>query len=153
MVQLSCISSGAISQLSPVAYWTPTELGGSSFIVIPLAFSYCSWGSLRQECWSGLRFPSPVDHVLSELSTMTHSSWVALYSMAHSFIELECSPPGSSVHGVFLTRILEQSAVSSSRGSSWPRDWTHVLLLLHWQEDSLPLRSPKCYGHTHKNGL
>ena len=30
----------------------------------------------------------PVDHVLSELSTMTCPSWVALHSMAHSFIVL-----------------------------------------------------------------
>ena len=30
-----------------------------------------------------------MDHVLSELSTMTHPSWVALHRMAHSFIELE----------------------------------------------------------------
>ena len=28
-------------------------------------------------------------HVLSELSAMTHPSWVALYSMAYSFIELD----------------------------------------------------------------
>ena len=31
---------------------------------------------LRQEYWSGLPFPCPVDHVLSELSPMTHWSWV-----------------------------------------------------------------------------
>ena len=36
----------------------------------------------------GLPFPSPVTHVLSELSTMTRPSWVALHGMAHSFIEL-----------------------------------------------------------------
>ena len=29
-----------------------------------------------------------MDHVLSELSTMTHASWRALHSMAHNFIEL-----------------------------------------------------------------
>ena len=34
-------------------------------------------------------FPSPVGHVLSELSTMTHPFWVALHSMAYSFIELD----------------------------------------------------------------
>ena len=33
-------------------------------------------GFSRQECWSGLPFPSPVDHVLSELSTMTHPFWI-----------------------------------------------------------------------------
>ena len=38
--------------------------------------------------WSGLPFPLPVDHVLSELSTMTRPPWVALYGMAHSFTEL-----------------------------------------------------------------
>ena len=31
----------------------------------------------------------PVDHALSELSAMIHQSWVALHSMAHSFIELD----------------------------------------------------------------
>ena len=30
-----------------------------------------------------------MDHVLSELSTMTDPSWVALHGMAHSFTELE----------------------------------------------------------------
>ena len=45
-------------------------------------------GFSRQEYWSGFPFPSPVDHVLSELSTMTHLSWVALHRIAHSFIEL-----------------------------------------------------------------
>ena len=38
---------------------------------------------------------------------------------------MACSPPGSSVHGIFLTRILEWVAISFSRGSSRPRDWTH----------------------------
>ena len=36
-----------------------------------------------------LPFPSPVEHVLSELSTMTRLSWVALHGMVHSFIELD----------------------------------------------------------------
>ena len=43
----------------------------------------------RQEYWSGLPFPSSVDHILSEFSTMTHLSWVALHSMAHSSNELD----------------------------------------------------------------
>ena len=36
-----------------------------------------------------LELPSPVDHVLSELSTMTRPSWVALHGMAHVFTELD----------------------------------------------------------------
>ena len=38
----------------------------------------------------------------------------------------DCSPPGSSVHGIFQARILVWVAVSSSRGSSQPRDQTCV---------------------------
>ena len=46
-------------------------------------------GFSRQEYGSGLLFSSPVDRTLSELSTMTCLSWVALHGMAHSFIELD----------------------------------------------------------------
>ena len=34
--------------------------------------------------------------------------------------------PGSSVHGILQARILEWVAISFSRGSSRPRDWTHI---------------------------
>ena len=36
------------------------------------------------------------------------------------------SPPGSSVHGIFQARILEWVAIPFSRGSSQPRDQTHI---------------------------
>ena len=39
---------------------------------------------------------------------------------------MDCSPPSSSVHGIFQARILEWVAISSSRGSSCPRDQTCV---------------------------
>ena len=39
---------------------------------------------------------------------------------------MDCSPPGSSVHGILQARILERVAISSSRGSSQPRNWTRV---------------------------
>ena len=39
---------------------------------------------------------------------------------------LDCSLPGSSVHGIFQARVLEWVAISFSRGSSQPRDWTRV---------------------------
>ena len=37
---------------------------------------------------------------------------------------MDCSPPGFSVHRIPQARILEWVAISFSRGSSWPRDWT-----------------------------
>ena len=53
---------------------------------------------------------------------------------------MDCSPPGSSVQGILQARILEWVAISSSRGSSPPRDQTHVScssfigrqILYHW---------------------
>ena len=39
---------------------------------------------------------------------------------------MDCSPPGSSVHGIFQAIVLEWIAISFSRGSSWPRDQTQV---------------------------
>ena len=74
-------------QSSPGAYWAPTDLGSSSFSVI---FAFLPlMGFSRQEYWSDLPFPSPVDHILSELSTMSCPSWVALHDMAYSLIDLD----------------------------------------------------------------
>ena len=39
---------------------------------------------------------------------------------------MDCSPPGSSVHGILQARTLAWVAISFSRGSSQPRDRTHV---------------------------
>ena len=39
---------------------------------------------------------------------------------------MNCSPPGSSVHETFQARVLEWVAISFSRGSFQPRDWTWV---------------------------
>ena len=38
----------------------------------------------------------------------------------------DCSPPGSSVHGILQARILEEVTIFFSRGSSRPRHWTQV---------------------------
>ena len=45
---------------------------------------------------------------------------------------------GSSIHGISPARILELGAVSSSRGSPWPKDRT-CISCQYWQVDSLPL--------------
>ena len=39
---------------------------------------------------------------------------------------MDCSLPGSSIHGIFQARVLEWVAISFSRRSSQPRDWTRV---------------------------
>ena len=51
--------------------------------------------------------------VLSALSSLRHHT-------------MDCSPPGSSVPGIFQAKILEWVSISCSRGSFWPRDGMHV---------------------------
>ena len=78
---------------SPVAYWVPADLRSSSFSVLSFCLFILLMGFSRQECWKGLPFPSPVDHVFSELSTMAHPSWVALHGLAHSYWVIQgCGP-------------------------------------------------------------
>ena len=66
--------------------------------------------------------------------------------MSDSLQLMDCSPPGSFVHGIFQAGILEWFATSFSKGPSQPRDRTHVscissvgrCILYH-----LPPRKPK----------
>ena len=63
---------------SPVAYWAPNDLGNSSFGILSFYLFILFMGFSRQEYWSGLLFPSSVDHILLDLSTMNRPSWVAV---------------------------------------------------------------------------
>ena len=45
---------------------------------------------------------------------------------------IDCSPPGSSDHGILQARILEWIAISFSRASSQPRDQTRVSCIAGW---------------------
>ena len=91
-------------QASPGIYWTPSDLavGGcvSSFSVISFCLFILPLGFSRQEYWSGLPFPSPVDHILSELFTMTRPSWVALHSLTHSYASAFTTTKLWSIKGI-----------------------------------------------------
>ena len=53
------------------------------------------------------------------------SSWyMRVYSVVSDLVPMDCSLSGSSVHGIFPARRLEQVVISYSRGSSQPRDQT-----------------------------
>ena len=63
-----------------------------------------SMGFSRQEYWSGVPFPSPMHKSESEVA----QSGPTLSD------PMGCSPPGSSVHGVFQARVLEWGAIAFS---------------------------------------
>ena len=98
----SCFCFDLFLYWSPVAYWAPPDQGSSSFSVLSFSLFTLFMVFSRQEYRSGLPFPSPVEHVLLELSIMTHPSWLALHGMAHSFIELD----KAVVHVIRLVGVL-----------------------------------------------
>ena len=68
-----------------------------------------SLGLSRQEHWSGLLFPSPMHESESEVaqSCLTLSN------------PMDCSLPGSSIHGDFQARVLEWVAIAFSDKTTW----------------------------------
>ena len=100
---LSGVLSPLISNSILDNYW-PGEFIFQCHIFLPLMlFILFMLFFSRQEYWSGLPFPSPVDHILSELCTMTYLSWVAQHGLTHSFNEL---PKEAVVHVIILVSFL-----------------------------------------------
>ena len=87
---------------SPGAYWVPTDLAISSFTVISFCLFILFIGFSGQEYGAGLQFPSPVDHIFSEFSTVTHPSCETQHGMAHNFIVLD----NVVVHAISLISFL-----------------------------------------------
>ena len=93
-----------------------------------------SMGFSRQEYWSASHFLLQGILLTQETNpglphcrqTLYHLICEVAQSCLTLWDPMDCSPPGSSVHGIFQARILEWVAISYSRRSSPPRDWTRV---------------------------
>ena len=57
---------------------------------------------------------------------MCDKSFGHVWLYDYGLYTMDCSPPGSSVHGILQARILEWVSMPSSRGSSWLMDRIHV---------------------------
>ena len=97
-------------------------------------------------------------HTCMRAHTYKHK-YIHTYLGAKSFQSCPtlCNPmdyslPDSSVHEILQTRILEWIAMPSSRGSSWPRDQTHIYyvfcisghVLSHWHHPGSQIYTPAC---------
>ena len=82
-----------------------------------------SLGFSRQEHWSGLPFPSPMHKSESEVAQ----------SCPTLSDPMDCSPPGSSVHGIFQARVLKWGAIAFSEPRhKWPQIHPPVADLTVW---------------------
>ena len=72
---------------SPVAYWTPANLGGSSFSVIFFAFSYFSWSSQSKN--AGVICQSLLQWTTFCQNSPPRPVHLALHGKAQSFVGLD----------------------------------------------------------------
>ena len=92
-----------------------------------ITINYCLFCSDRNLCflWESrmnVFVPMTHRHNIDSVRTCVFSR----FESCPTLWPLNCSPPGSSVHGILQARILEWVAMPSSRGSSWLRDQTHI---------------------------
>ena len=131
-----CFPASFVIRLRPVSSSPPRGL-------VPMKLWFRR-SSLRKEAWSenhflgsGRGFQGYSSCKLSwALDAQVMALLVCVCACACSVVfnschPMDCSPPGSSVHGIFQTRILAGDAVSYSRRFSWPRDWPDLLHQLH----------------------
>ena len=105
------ILSWAVSCLFPEAYWIPTNLGYSFSSVISFCLCILFMGFSRQEYWSCLLMPSPVGHVLSELSTVKiHCNFSEHNSDMFSIFSLR----SYNIYSLMMLRLEKEMATLSS---------------------------------------
>ena len=118
------------------------------YYILPQLFNnsiFCSKQTTQTDTEGGKLLPSPASAERSTWWTKTRSNLI--FFLTYLFLKIkvialvcmlslqscltlcdpmDCSPPGFSVHEISQARILERVAISSSRGSSQPRDGTRI---------------------------
>ena len=82
-----------------------------SFSIIPSYYYYIIHYIIKWEI---------TEYFVIFMCALSHFSLLTLWE------PMDCSPPDYSVHGILQATILEWIVIPSSKGSSWPRDWTCV---------------------------
>jgi len=104
-------------------------------------------GSVVSNMWKGKKKRIICSHFISfwwlvgsvaKLCPTLATPWTA--------VPIDYSLPGSSVHGILQARILEWVAISFSRGSSWPRNWTRVSCIAGRFFTDWAMFSLKCFS-------
>ena len=83
------------------------------------------------KCWSGCGENGTLlqwweYELIKPLWRSMHAWVLSCFSCVWLWDSMDYSPPGSSVHGILQSRMLERVSMTSSRGSCWPRNWTCV---------------------------
>ena len=114
--KVNLLSQGGWASYNPFRAWKGQKGGGrrNSPVVLPAGLP-----SVFCRCSGTYPISSPNFQVFESESEVAQSCPTLCDPM-------DCSLPGSSLHGILQARVLEWVAISFSRGSSWPRDRTRV---------------------------
>ena len=105
-------------------YWSGVALPSPSILYAATVTSVVS-DSVRPHRWQPTRLPYPWDsgqvgcHFLLQRMKVKSENEVAQLCPTLSG-PMDCSPPGSSIHGIFQTRVLEWGAIAFSQGKASP---------------------------------
>ena len=88
---------------------------------------WAGWSTSRnQDCWENINNLRHADDT-SQMAEREKWKWKWSHLVMSTLCDpVDCSLSSSSIHGIFQARLLERIAISFSRESSWPRDWTRV---------------------------
>ena len=106
----------------------------------------------RLSDWTELNWPQPLIHSKYLINISWRNEWMSVSDLTVCWVcrctqssptlwdHMDYSLPDSSVLGISQARTLEWVVISYSRGSSWPRNWTHISyvscigrrVLYHW---------------------
>ena len=93
--------------------------------------------------WQVASLPLALPGKLLENLTAAAAAAESLQSCPTLCNPIDGSPPGSSLHGISQARSLEWVAISFCRGSSRPRDQTHVFCISRWISTTEPSGKPR----------
>ena len=106
---------------------SPADIKMPSLAIVPCIYLFLKKLTKMRWLWSMLGIHNHcilwLYHHLKVLGKCQFFSCVWFFATP-----MNCSPPGSSVHGILQARILEWVAIPFSRGSSWPRNRNAGLL-------------------------
>ena len=102
----------------------------------PFEWAHSCWAATHASCAKRVIISLSASKPYAKIPATS----VVVYSL--SCVQLFCDPPGSSVHGISQARIQEWIAISSSRGSCWPREQTWVSCMAGWFFTTKPPGKP-----------
>ena len=120
-----------VINLSMTCWWVCGVISLGIWTKFWLRASIYSWGGSHStsswpQGWTSR--PNESDILCSQYSHNIYCmKWSEVAQSCPTLCDpMDCSPPGSSIHGIFQARVLEWVAISFSRRSSQPRNWTRV---------------------------